>query len=160
MSDGQRRGCVSTNGRKPIRGAARHACLHRRETARGRTEVIPTMAGTRRTPMHMPLTSRQYDLLMWITTYVTTHGYAPSLEEIGAAFGLRSLATVHKHMVNLEMKGHIKRHWNRARSIELIAERRCPYCGQVPPSLSSIQNGAKVVDLQAGGPAVSAADPP
>jgi len=43
------------------------------------------------------------------------------LEEIGRRFGLSSLATVHKHLTNLQEKGFIKRAWNRSRSVELVA---------------------------------------
>ena len=34
-----------------------------------------------------------------------------------------SLATVHKHLTNLEEKGFIKRAWNRSRSVELVPTR-------------------------------------
>jgi repressor LexA len=36
--------------------------------------------------------------------------------------GLSSLATVHKHLVNLEGKGFLRRGWNRSRSLELLGE--------------------------------------
>jgi repressor LexA len=36
---------------------------------------------------------------------------------------LSSLATVHKHLTNLEEKGFIKRAWNRSRSVELVPTR-------------------------------------
>ena len=35
-------------------------------------------------------------------------------------FGLSSVATVHKHVSNLEKKGFIRRSWNRSRSIDLV----------------------------------------
>ena len=38
-------------------------------------------------------------------------------------FGLSSLATVHKHLTNLQQKGFIKRAWNRSRSVELMPSR-------------------------------------
>ena len=38
----------------------------------------------------------------------------------GRRFGLSSLATVHKHLTNLQEKGFIKRAWNRSRSVELV----------------------------------------
>ena len=43
--------------------------------------------------------------------------------EIGRRFGLSSLATVHKHLTNLQEKGFIKRAWNRGRSVELVPSR-------------------------------------
>jgi repressor LexA len=68
-----------------------------------------------------PLTKRQREILDYLNEFIQQHGYAPSLEEIGQRFGLSSLATVHKHMTNLEAKGFIKRAWNRSRSVELLA---------------------------------------
>ena len=70
-----------------------------------------------------PLTKRQREILDYLNEFIQQHGYAPSLEEIGRRFGLSSLATVHKHMTNLESKGFIKRSWNRSRSVELLPGR-------------------------------------
>jgi len=36
---------------------------------------------------------------------------------------LSSLATVHKHLTNLQEKGFIRRSWNRSRSVELLPSR-------------------------------------
>ena len=67
-----------------------------------------------------PLTRRQREILDYLTEFIEQHGYSPSLEEIGRRFGLSSLATVHKHLTNLQEKGFIKRAWNRSRSVELV----------------------------------------
>jgi repressor LexA len=71
----------------------------------------------------LPLTKRQREILNFLNDFIQQHGYAPSLEEIGRRFGLSSLATVHKHLTNLEEKGFIKRAWNRSRSVELMPTR-------------------------------------
>ena len=71
----------------------------------------------------LPLTKRQREILDYLNEFIQQHGYAPSLEEIGRRFGLSSLATVHKHLTNLQDKGFIKRAWNRSRSVELIPAR-------------------------------------
>ena len=68
----------------------------------------------------LPLTKRQREILDYLNEFIQQHGYAPSLEEIGRRFGLSSLATVHKHLTNLEEKGFIKRAWNRSRSVEMV----------------------------------------
>jgi len=68
----------------------------------------------------LPLTKRQREILDYLQDFIQQHGYAPSLEEIGRRFGLSSLATVHKHLTNLQEKGFIKRAWNRSRSVELV----------------------------------------
>jgi repressor LexA len=71
----------------------------------------------------LPLTKRQREILDYLNDFIGQHGYAPSLEEIGRRFGLSSLATVHKHLTNLQDKGFIKRAWNRSRSVEIIPTR-------------------------------------
>jgi repressor LexA len=71
----------------------------------------------------LPLTKRQREILDFLNDFIQQHGYAPSLEEIGRRFGLSSLATVHKHLTNLQEKGFIKRAWNRSRSVELMSAR-------------------------------------
>src|SRR3989449_5820883 len=68
----------------------------------------------------LPLTKRQREILDYLNEFIQQHGYAPSLEEIGRRFGLSSLATVHKHLTNLQEKGLIKREWNRSRALELV----------------------------------------
>ena len=70
-----------------------------------------------------PLTKRQREILDYLSEFIEQHGYAPSLEEIGRRFGLSSLATVHKHLTNLQDKGFIRRAWNRSRSVELVPTR-------------------------------------
>jgi repressor LexA len=71
----------------------------------------------------LPLTKRQREILDYLGQFIEQHGYAPSLEEIGRRFSLSSLATVHKHLTNLQEKGFIKRAWNRSRSVELMPTR-------------------------------------
>jgi repressor LexA len=71
----------------------------------------------------LPLTKRQREILDYLNEFIQQHGYAPSLEEVGRRFGLSSLATVHKHLTNLQEKGFIKRTWNRSRSVELLQSR-------------------------------------
>src|SRR5256885_11438144 len=71
----------------------------------------------------LPLRNRQREILDCLNEFINQHGYAPSLEEIGRRFGLSSLATVHKHLTNLQEKGFIKRAWNRSRSVEMVPTR-------------------------------------
>src|SRR5579885_3690938 len=72
------------------------------------------------------LTKRQKQLVDFLENYITEHGYAPTLSEVGQYFGLSSLATVHKHLHNLEQKGFIKRVHNHSRALEVTTERRRP----------------------------------
>src|SRR5204863_6771989 len=69
----------------------------------------------------LPLTKRQREILDYLNEFITQHGYALSLEEIGRRFGLSSLATVHKHLTNLQEKCFIRLAWNRSRSVEMIS---------------------------------------
>ena len=68
----------------------------------------------------MHLTRRQKQILDFLAEHIEQRGYAPTIEEIGDHFGLSSLATVHKHLTNLQRKGLIKRAWNRSRALELV----------------------------------------
>jgi repressor LexA len=68
----------------------------------------------------MYLTRRQKEILDFLDRYIERKGYAPTIEETADHFGLSSLATVHKHLTNLEKKGLIKRDWNRSRALELV----------------------------------------
>ena len=82
--------------------------------------------------MQQPLTKRQREVFDFISEQIAANGYAPSLEEIGRRFELSSLATVHKHLVNLALKKYITRNWNRARSITIVPPpEHCQECGQV-----------------------------
>src|SRR6201993_2697653 len=68
----------------------------------------------------MAITRRQREVYDFISRFVTEHGYSPSFEEIKQGMGLNSLATVHKHISNLEKKGLLSRDYNRSRSIDLL----------------------------------------
>lgn len=71
----------------------------------------------------MSLTRRQREVLDFIGGFVSRFGYSPSFEEIARGLSLKSLATVHKHITNLQKKGLLQRAHNRSRSIDLIAPR-------------------------------------
>jgi repressor LexA len=70
------------------------------------------------------LTRRQKELLDYLEGYIRRHGYAPTLEETGQEFGLNSLATVHKHLTNLEAKGLIRRRAGHSRALEVVRRSR------------------------------------
>src|SRR5215469_14069521 len=79
----------------------------------------------------MAITRRQREVYDFISRFVTEHGYSPSFEEIGQGLELNSLATVHKHITNLEKKGLLTRDYNRSRSIDLL-----PPKGKLKQSMS------------------------
>jgi len=58
--------------------------------------------------------------LDFLEAFVSRNGYSPSFEEIARGMSLKSLATVHKHITNLEKKGMLDRVHNRSRSIDVL----------------------------------------
>jgi repressor LexA len=68
----------------------------------------------------MAITRRQHEMYDFMSRFIAEHGYSPSYEEIRIAMDLNSLATVHKHVTNLEKKGLLTRDYNRSRSIDLV----------------------------------------
>ena len=68
----------------------------------------------------MAVTRRQKEILDFLETFVARNGYSPSFEEIARGMDLKSLATVHKHITNLEKKGLLDRVHNRSRSIDVL----------------------------------------
>jgi len=68
----------------------------------------------------MAITRRQRQVYDFISEFVQKNGYSPSYDEIREGLGLSSLATVHKHISNLERKSLLTRDYNRSRSIDLL----------------------------------------
>lgn len=68
------------------------------------------------------LTPRQRDVLEFILRFISEHDHAPSLQEIGQHLGMTSVATVHKHLTNLQIKGYLARDWNMSRSLRVLAQ--------------------------------------
>jgi repressor LexA len=90
----------------------------------------------------MAVTRRQKEVLDFITGFVQRNGYSPSFEEIAHGLSLRSLATVHKHITNLQSKGLLQRSHNRSRSIDVLPQRpkarsseRLPLLGRIAAGL-------------------------
>lgn len=82
-----------------------------------------------------PLTARQREVLDFLQSYVHEHGYGPTLKELMARFGIRSLSTAWKHLRRLEEKGFITKRRFRERGIELTTSgRHCATCtcGEAP----------------------------
>ena len=86
----------------------------------------------------MSVTRRQKEVLDFISNFVQRNGYSPSFEEIARGLSLKSLATVHKHITNLQKKGLLQRAHNRSRSIDVLPPRsktkrsdRLPLLGRI-----------------------------
>ncbi len=68
------------------------------------------------------LTRRQAEILTFIQRYSETHGYPPSVREIGRALGLTSSSTVHSHLAALEKKGYLHRDPSKPRALEILRD--------------------------------------
>ena len=86
----------------------------------------------------MAITRRQKEVLDFLSGFTSKNGYSPSYEEIAAGLSLSSLATVHKHVTNLQTKGMLQRAHNRSRSIDVLPQRsprkamdRLPLLGRI-----------------------------
>jgi repressor LexA len=90
----------------------------------------------------MAITKRQREIYDFIARFVAERGYSPSFEEIGEGTDLSSLATVHKHITNLEKKGLLKRDYNRSRSIDVL-----PPKGALKKSMQVAANAAAELPL-------------
>jgi repressor LexA len=70
--------------------------------------------------MYEDLTYRQRQILDYIHDYFRIKGYPPSVREICAATNLKSTATVHGYLVQLEKKGYLRRDPQKPRAIEIM----------------------------------------
>jgi repressor LexA len=109
------------------------------------------------------LTRRQREIYDFIRKFVKRKGYSPSLEEIGAHFGLSSVATVHKHVQHLVEKGFLKKAWNRSRSVEPVGSER-PDRGEPEtlslPVLGTVAAGVPIEAIEDDGSLERVAVPP
>ena len=68
------------------------------------------------------LTKRQEEILNYLKEFMVSHGYPPTVREIGKDLGLSSPATIHTHLNNLVKKGFIRKDESKNRAIELLVE--------------------------------------
>jgi repressor LexA len=92
------------------------------------------------------LTGRQQEIWDFLVDYVDTHGYPPTVREIGEAVGLASPSTVHAHLANLERAGLLKRDPTKPRALELVGRER----HEAPAGM--LQKLPLVGQIAAGGP--------
>jgi len=90
------------------------------------------------------LTKRQKQMVDYLENYIEENGYAPTLAEVGQYFGLSSLATVHKHLRNLESKGFIRRTHNHSRALEIAGKTNGSAAARELPLLGQVAAGAPI----------------
>ncbi|MCE5198172.1 MAG: transcriptional repressor LexA [Armatimonadota bacterium] len=71
--------------------------------------------------MEKELSPRQRQILQYIMQHMDTHGYPPTVREIGHAVDLSSSSTVHAHLKVLEQAGLIRRDAVLTRAIRVVA---------------------------------------
>ena len=79
------------------------------------------------------LTQRQQEIWQFLGDYVDSHGYPPTVREIGDAVGLASPSTVHAHLANLERAGLLRRDPTTPRALELVGHRRTAGADDIRP---------------------------
>ena len=77
-----------------------------------------------------PLTSKQQQILNFVSRHCREHGFPPTMREIGEAVGPANISAVRGHLAALEKKGFITKDPDKARSIRIIRQ---------PSVLSSIK---------------------
>ena len=72
--------------------------------------------------MRQALTTKQTEVLKYITKFISTHRFSPTLNEISQAFGFVSRGGAAFHAQNLKAKGWITWHGNTHRTISLTED--------------------------------------
>jgi len=68
------------------------------------------------------LTKKQEEVLVFIKKYIVKNGYPPSVREICTGLDLKSPATVHVHLNQLQMRGAITKAKSKFRTIEVVGD--------------------------------------
>jgi repressor LexA len=99
------------------------------------------------------LTDRQQQIWNYLVEYVDSHGYPPTVREIGEEVGLASPSTVHAHLANLERAGLLRRDPTKPRALELIGrERQAPAPAPVPEAVPNSTRLPLIGEIAAGAP--------
>jgi len=99
--------------------------------------------------MSKPLTPKQKRIVMFIRTFRLSHGYSPTMQELGDALGV-SKVTIHEHIAALAEKGVILRSHYKARSLELSPDLDLPdeTSGTRLPLVGSIAAGSPIAAIE------------
>ncbi|HLM27185.1 MAG TPA: transcriptional repressor LexA [Thermoleophilaceae bacterium] len=101
--------------------------------------------------MDLDLTKRQQEIFDFIKRYSSSHGYPPTVRDIGKAIGLTSSSTVHAHLANLEKLGLLRRDPTRPRAIEVLVDKAKRVVGDgesALPLVGSVAAGQPVLAEQ------------
>jgi repressor LexA len=98
------------------------------------------------------LTQRQQEVYDYVVSYVDSHGYPPTVREIGEAVGLASPSTVHAHLANLERAGYLRRDPTKPRALELTKRERTAGASMSVADVGEVRVLPLVGEIAAGGP--------
>ncbi len=70
----------------------------------------------------LPLTAQEADCLSRISAFFEEQGSMPTVREIAASMGARSLASIHRLIQRLELKGRLARIPNQKRGLVLLGD--------------------------------------
>ena len=90
------------------------------------------------------LNKREKAILKFIEKHITTHGYPPSVREIGKAVGLKSTATVLGYIAKLTEKGYIKKEDQKGRTLKLL---KGGLADNAPKTDRPVYSGKELVDV-------------
>jgi repressor LexA len=91
------------------------------------------------------LSKRQREIFEFISSYLSSHGYPPTVREIGKAVGLHSSSTVHAHLAKLEGLGVLRRDPTKPRAIEVLIEKAKRVARPGVPLVGSVAAGEPVL---------------
>lgn len=75
--------------------------------------------------------TKQAEILAYLSEFTEAHGYAPSIREICQAVGLRSTGSVHYHLAELARQGRIELDAGKKRAIQAPRRGQIPILGTV-----------------------------
>ncbi len=91
------------------------------------------------------LTAKQNRILEFLTEYTKTHGYPPTVREIGEHFKIL-WAAARRHLQAIERKGFIKINPLKSRGIEILSLK--PSSGFIMPVAGKIRAGKPILALE------------
>ncbi|HHY44503.1 MAG TPA: transcriptional repressor LexA [Firmicutes bacterium] len=96
------------------------------------------------------LTEQQAKVLEVIRESIREYGYPPSVRELGEKLGLKSTATVHTHLRNLERKGFLRRtaQKSRAYNVTTLPDKRASGPVVMVPLVGMVRAGTPILAVQ------------
>jgi repressor LexA len=101
------------------------------------------------------LTARQRDIMTAIRAWIDTHGYPPTVREIGAAVGLGSPSSVAHHLSALQRRGLLRRDGHGPRAVDVRRLRQTHPSDIDDNDATALRPGRKIPligTIAAGGP--------